>query len=450
MNSFADPADRAANPMRLVEPVETDPTPRADSSANPARLVEPVETDPGRPVGPFPADSEPALGRWAAPSCPTTGGRMNQPARVVSIGSELTPEDIADVAIGHASVALDAAVLRRLADARAHVDDALATGVPTYGLNRGLGPLRNSEIPAELMADFQRFVLVSHAAAIGDPLSRTEGRAALLARLNTLASGASGASEALFTGLFELLARDVVPVIPDQGSVGAGDLSQLAAIGQVLIGSGRAWLPGKDEIVPGAVALAAAGLAPVNSQPRTVSHWWGRTRCRWLRPHSSSGGPRCWPKGRPGRRTDRRSARRQQARSMRERRGPSASGQQASDAGSARRWPKATRAQAASVRFVAGRGVAAHRAAGAGAGQLDELERILVVELNCAPDNPFLDAEAGFTERQLRSPAWRSVRRADRAGTWWPSAGWRCWCGNCGREIRWSTRCRRSPPQPGM
>ncbi|HQY98426.1 MAG TPA: aromatic amino acid ammonia-lyase [Propionicimonas sp.] len=400
MNSFADPADRAANPMRLVEPVETDPTPRADSSANPARLVEPVETDPGRPVGPFPADSEPALGRWAAPSCPTTGGRMNQPARVVSIGSELTPEDIADVAIGHASVALDAAVLRRLADARAHVDDALATGVPTYGLNRGLGPLRNSEIPAELMADFQRFVLVSHAAAIGDPLSRTEGRAALLARLNTLASGASGASEALFTGLFELLARDVVPVIPDQGSVGAGDLSQLAAIGQVLIGSGRAWLPGRDEIVPGAVALAAAGLAPVQLAAKDSLALVGSNALSVASAALIQRRATLLAEGADlvaaltvealGANLSPFDAR---ALAARPHPGQQASGRRIRAAlaeGDLARGlrPSASLQDAVSLRTVP-------QVHGALLDELDELERILVVELNCVPDNPFLDAEAG-------------------------------------------------------
>ncbi len=212
--------------------------------------------NPRQPIAPG-ADPAGAL------TCPTTGGRMSQTARAVRIGDQLTPADVADVAIGHARVSVDPAVVDRLTQARAFVDAALANGTPTYGLNRGLGPLRNSEIPHDLISDFQRYVIVSHAAAIGRPLSRIEGRAALLARLNTLATGASGVSPALFQALLALLQHDVIPVIPDQGSVGAGDLSQLAAVGQVLLGIGHAWLPGEDRVVPGAEALAAAGLQPI-------------------------------------------------------------------------------------------------------------------------------------------------------------------------------------------
>ncbi|HRA75418.1 MAG TPA: aromatic amino acid lyase [Propionicimonas sp.] len=76
----------------------------------------------------------------------------------------------------------------RLAVARSLEADALAARVPIDGLNRGLRPLRAGELPSELMKEFQRYVIVSHAAAVGAPLSRIEGRAALPARLNTLAA----------------------------------------------------------------------------------------------------------------------------------------------------------------------------------------------------------------------------------------------------------------------
>lgn len=202
-------------------------------------------------------------------TCPTTGGPLTEQQSIVALGPDLTARQVADVAIGHAFVHADLPrIHKRLGRARRVVDNALATGLPTYGLNRGLGSLRNTEIPLDLMGSFQRFVLVSHAAAIGTPLTRLEGRAALVARLNTLAAGGSGASIALFDSLLDLLTHDVIPVIPAEGSVGAADLSQMAAIGLVLIGSGRAWLPGEDRVVPGAEALAAAGLRPVELGPK--------------------------------------------------------------------------------------------------------------------------------------------------------------------------------------
>ena len=63
--------------------------------------------------------------------CPTTGGEMHQQPRVVQVGSWLTPQDLADVAIGHALVGVADGVRDRLATARAVVDQALAAGTPT-------------------------------------------------------------------------------------------------------------------------------------------------------------------------------------------------------------------------------------------------------------------------------------------------------------------------------
>lgn len=191
------------------------------------------------------------------------------PTDDVTLGGTLTPAQVVDIALGRRRATADMASIHdRLSRARAVVDHVLASGIPSYGVNRGLGPLRDVVIPDDELADFQRFVIMSHAAAIGEPLTRAEGRAAIAVRLNTMAAGRSGASVELFDALWDLLTHDVIPVIPAEGSVGAADLSQMAAIGMVLIGSGRAWLPGSDIIVPGGEALAAAGLRPLRLGPK--------------------------------------------------------------------------------------------------------------------------------------------------------------------------------------
>ena len=333
--------------------------------------------------------------------CPTTRGVMNAHPRVVEIGAPLTTTDVADVAIGHASVRVGRRkILARLSSARAVVDATLRSGVPAYGVNRGLGPLRDHEIPAELMGDFQRYVILSHAAAIGKPLSRIESRAAVVTRLNTLAAGASGASPALFEGLLELLLRDVVPVIPDQGSVGAADLSQLAAIGQVLIGAGEAWLPGSDEVVPGATALAAAGLRPLVLEAKDALALVGSNA---LSVASASLAHR--RSTLVAARADLVAALTLEAvganlspfkevvLAARPHPGQQVSGARIrevlSDGDLAQGVrPTASLQDPISVRTVP-------QVHGALLDQLDDLERVLEVELNCAPDNPFLDATTG-------------------------------------------------------
>jgi len=332
--------------------------------------------------------------------CPTTGGEMHAEPRVVRIGDRLTPQDVADVAIGHAVVTVEHGVHDRLVRARRIVDSALAAGTPTYGLNRGLGPLRDSEIPAELIDEFQRFVILSHAAAIGEPLSRIESRAALLARLNTLVAGASGASATLFDGLLALLQRDVIPVIPDQGSVGAGDLSQLAAIGEVLLGAGRAWLPGEDRMAPGSEALAAAGLSPLRLEAKDALALVGS--------NALSVATAALAQRRASlvaERADLVAALTLEAvganlspfdatvLAARPHPGQQISGRRIRDvlAGgylAEGRRPMSSLQDPISLRTVP-------QVHGALIDHLDDLERTLVVDLNCAPDNPFLDVERG-------------------------------------------------------
>ncbi len=102
----------------------------------------------------------------------------------------------------------------------------------------------------------------SHAAGTGAPLEKRLVRAAGLLRVNSLAAGHSGVAPATLDLLVELLNRDVTPVVPCQGSVGAsGDLAPLAHMSLVLIGEGEAFYRG--ERLPSAVALERAGLRPV-------------------------------------------------------------------------------------------------------------------------------------------------------------------------------------------
>jgi histidine ammonia-lyase len=84
----------------------------------------------------------------------------------------------------------------------------------------------------------------------------------MLLRANALVKGFSGVRPVLVEHLLELLRRDVIPVIPRWGSVGAsGDLAPLAHLALVLTGEGEAWVGGR--LLPGGEALQAAGLSPI-------------------------------------------------------------------------------------------------------------------------------------------------------------------------------------------
>src|SRR5205807_3631656 len=97
---------------------------------------------------------------------------------------------------------------------------------------------------------------------VGPALSREESRAMLFLRAHVLALGYSGVRPELVRLMVEMLNRDVVPVVPQRGSLGAsGDLAPLAHLALPLIGGGEADVDGVTR--PGAEALRSAGLEPL-------------------------------------------------------------------------------------------------------------------------------------------------------------------------------------------
>lgn len=182
--------------------------------------------------------------------------------RIVLSGTELTLEQVGAAAQGGARVELAPASTERVRAARRLVDRIAQGDVPTYGINTGFGTLAEVSIPRDDLQRLQRNLILSHAAGTGQPLPIPETRALMLLRANVLAGGYSGIRETTLHLLLAMLERDVIPVVPEKGSVGAsGDLAPLAHLALVLIGEGEAFH--KGERLPGREALSRVGLVPV-------------------------------------------------------------------------------------------------------------------------------------------------------------------------------------------
>ena len=149
---------------------------------------------------------------------------------------------------------------------RAVVDRAVSGERLIYGLNTGLGHMRDHRVPLDVLQRYQRQMIEAHASGIGPPLDTEDVRAAMLARVSGAARGGSGLTLETVRLLVAMLNAGVHPVVPSTGSVGAGDLMHMAAIAVVLIGTGEAELNG--ELLPAAEALARAGLTPIVAQPK--------------------------------------------------------------------------------------------------------------------------------------------------------------------------------------
>jgi histidine ammonia-lyase len=119
-------------------------------------------------------------------------------------------------------------IREHLVTARTHIDAAAAGDTPIYGLNTGLGAnLGHRLSPSEITA-FQRQTLEGRATAVGPDLPASTGRAVLLYRIISASKGHSGISPDLFDHLVWCFNTGLSPAIPHYGSIGAGDLTQLA------------------------------------------------------------------------------------------------------------------------------------------------------------------------------------------------------------------------------
>ncbi len=191
---------------------------------------------------------------------------MQPPAPIV-IGRTLELADVHRVARQQAPVQLAPEAREELRRTRQHLEQALGRGDIIYGVNTGFGALSETRIANDQLAALQQNLLRSHAMGVGPAFSGEIVRALLLLRAHTLALGASAASPELTEFLLALLDRDVRPVVPSQGSVGAsGDLAPLAHLALTVIGEGDAWFEG--QVLPAAEALARAGLTPRTLGPK--------------------------------------------------------------------------------------------------------------------------------------------------------------------------------------
>jgi histidine ammonia-lyase len=179
-------------------------------------------------------------------------------------GEELSVGDVWAVAIDRVPAELAPVARERMRAAREVVTRAAVSGEGehTYGINTGFGKFVSEEIPPEQAGELQLRLLRSHACGVGDPYPPEIVRAAMLLRANTLAKGYSGARVELVELLVGCLNRDLLPVVPSRGSVGAsGDLAPLAHLALPLVGEGNAWVEG--ELLDGDAALRRAGLEPI-------------------------------------------------------------------------------------------------------------------------------------------------------------------------------------------
>jgi histidine ammonia-lyase len=185
---------------------------------------------------------------------------------VALTGAALSLADWRAIAYG-APVELADGALAAVAASAATVAEIVRRGEAVYGINTGFGRLAHIRVDTNDLATLQRNLVLSHAAGVAEPTPLPAVRLMMALKLANLARGASGVRPEILQFLAAMLARDALPLVPSQGSVGAsGDLAPLAHMAAAMIGVGEAYH--KGERMPAAAALARADLAPVTLAPK--------------------------------------------------------------------------------------------------------------------------------------------------------------------------------------
>lgn len=193
-------------------------------------------------------------------------GRRGKGAPIVEISrAELTLDEVLLVADG-AAVGLSDDAVELIGRSRAVVEAAIERSEAIYGVTTGVGHARDQRLPEGALADIQPFLVEMHLGAVGEPLPTELVRAGMMVRLNGFARGGAGVSLGLARTLEAMLNQGIHPIIPRHGSVGAGDLGQLALLGRAMLGHGEVDWRGKR--MSAAAALEESGIATVTLQPK--------------------------------------------------------------------------------------------------------------------------------------------------------------------------------------
>lgn len=189
-------------------------------------------------------------------------------------GKDLNLEQVWQVAVHSEKVELGDEAITNIKKSRDYIEKRLESGEAIYGVNTGFGAFSSVRISDEQIEELQFNLIRSHSVGVGEPFTKEESRAIMLLRANALATGHSGIRLLVVEKILEFLNNDVVPVIPQQGSVGAsGDLAPLSHLALALIGEGTVWKDGekievadvlKEKNIEPLVLKAKEGLSLIN------------------------------------------------------------------------------------------------------------------------------------------------------------------------------------------
>ena len=191
-----------------------------------------------------------------------------------------------DLCLGRIKGVLCKEVIEKIQESKSWVEEIVEKEAVVYGINTGFGPLCDTRISAEETRDLQHNLLKSHSVGVGEPIDPRLSKLMLILKLHALCQGYSGVSLATVERILLMIEKDLIPVVPAQGSVGAsGDLAPLAHLFLPLIGEGTLFQGNhkrpaieilREKGLPALSLGAKEGLALINGTQFIAAHSvWG-------------------------------------------------------------------------------------------------------------------------------------------------------------------------------
>lgn len=157
----------------------------------------------------------------------------------------LTVSKTIAIASGKCKGFLTEAAIKKINASHQQVQQIVANNKTVYGINTGFGILANTKISEEDTATLQYKILQSHSVGVGDPIPAEVAKIMLITKVHALAQGYSGIQLSTLERIIWHIENNVIPVVPEKGSVGAsGDLAPLAHLFLPLIGLGEVFYNG--------------------------------------------------------------------------------------------------------------------------------------------------------------------------------------------------------------
>lgn len=180
---------------------------------------------------------------------------------------KLSIDKVMAISKGTLKAVLTSAAIENINSCRKKVEVMASGSKAVYGINTGFGPLCDVQITPEETCKLQENLLLTHAVGVGNSIDKQLSKIMMICKVHALCQGYSGVRLELIERIIYFIENDLLPVVPEQGSVGAsGDLAPLAHLFLPLLGEGEFWV--KDKIIPASDILQKHQLKPLQLQAK--------------------------------------------------------------------------------------------------------------------------------------------------------------------------------------